>query len=248
MAADVLASRAAASFARRAHGRALAAAARIGVAPGGLPGPRAVLVKPQTFMNLAGGPTAELANYFGVSYEQVVVIHDDLDLPPWEVRVKRGGGEGGHNGLRDITKALGTRDYLRVRLGIGRPPGSVAAADFVLRDFPGSQAADVALLADKAADAVERLIIEGLAATQLVFHTRPEAAREPGSSTGPGRAGEPGAGGPEVGAKPGGGIGPGVGEPGAGGPDAGAKPGGHGPAVGEPGDGRLGGEGERPWA
>jgi PTH1 family peptidyl-tRNA hydrolase len=175
MAVDVLAARVGASFSKRAHGRALAAAARIGWLPGGLPGPRAVLAKPQTFMNLSGGPTAELVDYFGVGLDRLVVVHDDIDLPAWQVRLKRGGGEGGHNGLRDISKALGGRDYLRVRCGVGRPPGRQEAADFVLADFPAAQAADVALLADKAADAVERLILEGLAAAQLAFHSPPEA-------------------------------------------------------------------------
>ncbi|MDR2567532.1 MAG: aminoacyl-tRNA hydrolase [Bifidobacteriaceae bacterium] len=178
MAVDVLAARSGVSFAARAHGRALAAAARVGVAPGGAPGPRAVLAKPQTFMNLSGGPTAELADYFGVELDHVIVVHDDIDLPPWQVRLKRGGGEGGHNGLRDISKALGSKDYIRVRGGVGRPPGNQDAAAYVLRDFPASQRADVALLADKAADAVERVILEGLDAAQLAFHTQPKPAEE----------------------------------------------------------------------
>ncbi|MDR1634444.1 MAG: aminoacyl-tRNA hydrolase [Bifidobacteriaceae bacterium] len=174
MAVDVLAQRSGASFATRAHGRALAAAVRIGVAAGGAPGPRAVLAKPLAFMNLSGGPTAELADYFGVGVDHVIVVHDDIDLPAWQIRIKRGGGEGGHNGLRDITKALGSKDYLRVRCGIGRPPGNQDASAYVLRDFPASQRADVALLADKAADAATELVLFGLDAAQLAFHTNPK--------------------------------------------------------------------------
>lgn len=189
MTADVLASRAGGSFASRARGRALAAAVRIGWAPGGVPGPRAVLVKPLTFMNLSGGPTAELLSYFGVDLEQLIVVHDDLDLPAWQVRLKRGGGEGGHNGLRDISKALGSKDYIRVRCGVGRPPAGVAPVDYVLRDFPSSQRADVALLADRAADAVERVVLHGLESAQLVFHTRPQRADDSGAA---GTAPEPG--------------------------------------------------------
>ncbi|MDR2252743.1 MAG: aminoacyl-tRNA hydrolase [Bifidobacteriaceae bacterium] len=178
MVADVLAGRYDASFAIRAHGRALAAAARIGWAPGGAPGPRAVLAKPQTFMNLSGGPVAELVAYFGVDLERVIVIHDDIDLPAWQVRLKHGGGEGGHNGLRDISKALGTRDFIRVRCGVSRPPRGGDAAAYVLQNFPVSQRADVELLVDKAADAVERVILHGLAAAQLTFHTAPTAGEE----------------------------------------------------------------------
>ncbi|MDR2379513.1 MAG: aminoacyl-tRNA hydrolase [Bifidobacteriaceae bacterium] len=175
MAVDALAARAGATFSSRARGRALAAAVRVGTLPGGLPGPRAVLAKPQTFMNLSGGPTAELVSYFGVELDHLVVVHDDIDLPAWQVRLKRGGGEGGHNGLRDISKALGTRDYLRVRAGVGRPPGNQDAAAYVLRDFPAGQRADVGLLADQAADAVERVILEGLEAAQLALHSPPKA-------------------------------------------------------------------------
>jgi PTH1 family peptidyl-tRNA hydrolase len=185
MAADVLAGRYSAAFAPRAQGRALAAAARVGWLDGGRPGPRAVLAKPMKFMNLSGGPVKELMDYFGVDLERLVVVHDDLDLPAWQVRLKRGGGEGGHNGLRDISRALGSKDYVRVRCGIGRPPARIPPVDYVLRDFPASQRPDVALLADKAADAVERVILHGLDAAQLAFHTKPkpppvdDAARSP---------------------------------------------------------------------
>ncbi|MDR0432742.1 MAG: aminoacyl-tRNA hydrolase, partial [Bifidobacteriaceae bacterium] len=97
----------------------LIASAHVGIAPGGVPGPLTVLAKPTAYMNLSGGPVKAVANRFEIPPDRVVVVHDDLDLPFGVVRLKLGGGEGGHNGLRDITRALGTRDYLRVRLGIG---------------------------------------------------------------------------------------------------------------------------------
>jgi PTH1 family peptidyl-tRNA hydrolase len=179
MTLDVLAERTGAHFASR--GRSKAAAARIGLLPAGVPGPRAVLAKPQAFMNRSGGPVRELMDYFGLQADRLVVVHDDLDLAPFEVRLKRGGGEGGHNGLRDISQALGTRDYVRVRLGIGRPPGNDDAATYVLHGFPTSQMTDVRLLTDKAADAVERVVLEGLGAAQLAFHTKPRSEADGGS-------------------------------------------------------------------
>jgi len=170
--ADELAARTGVGFARRADGRALAAAVRLGLGPGGLPGPRAVLAKPLSYMNLSGGPVSQLVAYFGIDPERVIVIHDDLDLPAFELKLKRGGGEGGHNGLKDISKALGTKDYIRVRAGIGRPPGQVAAADYVLSQFPRAHNPDVAELVERAANAVEMIVIEGLGAAQLKFHSK----------------------------------------------------------------------------
>jgi len=101
----------------------------------------------------------------------VVVIHDDIDLPFATVRLKRGGGEGGHNGLKDISKALGTPDYVRVRVGVGRPPGRMDAADYVLRPFSAAERKDLPWLVDQAADAVEALLTDGLEAAQQRFHT-----------------------------------------------------------------------------
>lgn len=172
---DTLAARCSATFSTRtATGRAGAAVAetRVGVLPGGLPGAPAVLAKPTTYMNVSGGPVSALARYYDVPTERVVLVHDDLDIPFGEVRLKRGGGEGGHNGLRDATRALGTRDYPRVRVGIGRPPGRMDAADFVLRDFSAAERKELPLLLDAAADAVEVLLTEGMERAQLRFHTR----------------------------------------------------------------------------
>lgn len=152
--------------------KAAVAEARFGVRPGGVPGPRVVLAKPSTFMNVSGGPVAALAQYHDVPAERVVMVHDDLDIPFGDIKLKVGGGEGGHNGLRDTTKALGTKDYVRVRVGVGRPPGRMEAADYVLRDFSVAERKDLAWLVDAAADAVEMVVTDGLEKAQLKYHTK----------------------------------------------------------------------------
>lgn len=152
--------------------QATVAEARLGTLPGGAPGPRVVLARPTTYMNESGGPVAALARYYGVPAERTVLVHDELDIPFADVRVKQGGGEGGHNGLRDTSRALGTRDYVRVRVGIGRPPGRMDAADYVLHDFGSAERADVPWLVDHAADAVEAVVLEGLHVAQQRFHTK----------------------------------------------------------------------------
>lgn len=136
----------------------------------GIGGPRLVLAKPQTYMNLSGGPVAGLARFFGIDPLHVVAIHDEIDIPFNSIKLKLGGGEGGHNGLRDISKALSTKDYYRVRVGVGRPPGRMDTADFVLRDFGTAERKDLPFLLDEAADAAELLIREGLEAAQQKFH------------------------------------------------------------------------------
>lgn len=140
------------------------------VLEGWLAGRRAVLAKPRTYMNVSGGPVAGLLHYYSVAAEDLVVVHDDLDLGFGVVRLKRGGGEGGHNGLRSISSSIGTRDYLRVRFGIGRPPGRQDPADFVLRRFSGAEAKELDLAVDLAADAAEALLGGGLEAAQNRFH------------------------------------------------------------------------------
>lgn len=152
--------------------RAWVSEVRLGTGPGGVPGPRAILAQPMTYMNVSGGPVAGLVSYYKVPLEQVVVVHDELDIEPGQVRLKLGGGEGGHNGLRSISQSLGTRDYLRVRLGIGRPPGRQDPADYVLSDFPASGRADTELLIVDGADAVVQLVHEGLTAAQQFWHSR----------------------------------------------------------------------------
>jgi PTH1 family peptidyl-tRNA hydrolase len=138
---------------------------------GGAPGPAVVLGIPLSYMNLSGGPVAALAKYHTVEPTDVVVVHDDIDLPLGAVKIKRGGGEGGHNGLRDISKALGTKDYIRVRAGVGRPPGRMDAADYVLRPFAANERDDARWMIGVAADAVEALVLLGLEATQQKFHS-----------------------------------------------------------------------------
>ncbi|MBL0885571.1 aminoacyl-tRNA hydrolase [Myceligenerans indicum] len=170
MVLDLLAERTGGSFAR--HGRAQAAVAevRLGMLPGGRPGPRVILAKPSTYMNVSGGPVSALAQYYGIEPGQVAVVHDEVDIPFDTIKLKIGGGEGGHNGLRDITKALGTRDYHRVRVGVGRPPGRMDTADYVLRDFTATERKDLPIFVDDAADAVELLVTEGLLTAQGKFH------------------------------------------------------------------------------
>jgi PTH1 family peptidyl-tRNA hydrolase len=152
--------------------RAWVSEIRLGTMAGGAPGPRVVLAQPMTYMNTSGGPVAGVARFFSVPLEQVVVLHDELDIDFGAVRLKRGGGEGGHNGLRSISQSLGTRDYLRVRLGIGRPPGRQDPADFVLSDWPARDRVDVELLIGDGADAVHDLVHLGLEAAQQRFHSR----------------------------------------------------------------------------
>lgn len=140
------------------------------VSADGSPSPSIVLACPMTYMNNSGGPTSSLAKYYNVPAERVIVVHDELDIDLGQIRVKHGGGEGGHNGLRDITKALGTKEYLRVRCGIGRPPGRQTAADYVLRPFSRSDITERDLLIADAADAIKSLIVSGLICTQNRFH------------------------------------------------------------------------------
>jgi len=137
---------------------------------GRLAGRRAVLAKPRSLMNLSGGPVAGIARFHKIGPDALVVVHDELDLPYGTVRVKRGGGENGHNGLRSITKSLGTKDYLRVRFGVGRPPGRQDPADYVLRDFAAAERKELDFFIDHCADVVEVLTSEGLEAAQNRFH------------------------------------------------------------------------------
>jgi peptidyl-tRNA hydrolase, PTH1 family len=140
------------------------------VLEGRLAGRRVVLAKPRTYMNVSGGPVAGLVRYFSVDPADLVVVHDELDLGFGVVRLKRGGGEGGHNGLRSISQSLGTKDYLRVRFGIGRPPGRQDPADFVLKRFSAAEAKELDLAVDLAADAAEALLSDGLEPAQNRFH------------------------------------------------------------------------------
>jgi PTH1 family peptidyl-tRNA hydrolase len=139
---------------------------------GRLAGRRVVLARPTTYMNESGGPVRGLLDYHHIDVADLVVVHDELDIPFAGVRLKRGGGEGGHNGLRSITRSTGTKDYLRVRVGIGRPPGRQDPADFVLKDFSATERKELPFLLPEAADAVELLLARGLEAAQNQVHPR----------------------------------------------------------------------------
>ncbi len=164
---ELLAGRTGVRFGRHRRVAAEVAEARLGV---GADAPSVVLVKPMTYMNLSGGPVAGLASFYKVPAEQIIAVHDELDLPFGTVRTKLGGGENGHNGLRSISQSLSTRDYLRVRFGIGRPPGRQDPADFVLSDFSRAEQKELEFLVDRSADIVESLIRVGLEPTQNAFH------------------------------------------------------------------------------
>ncbi|APX31559.1 aminoacyl-tRNA hydrolase [Brachybacterium sp. P6-10-X1] len=171
MVADHIAGAVGARFAAARRAQAVVVEGRMG-----LPGSdeRMILAKTTTFMNVSGGPVAALAAYYDIPPERIVVIHDEVDIPFDTLRIKSGGGEGGHNGLRDITKALGTKDYLRIRVGVGRPSGGRDTADHVLAPFSATERKTLELLISDAADAVESVVLEGLTASQQRFHS-PEA-------------------------------------------------------------------------
>jgi|SRR5690606_15165247 len=141
------------------------------VAESRVAGAPAVLAKPRSYMNLSGGPVSGLSRFYKVPMERIVVVHDDMDISFGAVKLKRGGGSGGHNGLRSITASLSGPDYLRVRVGVGRPPGRMDPAAYVLKDFSAAERKELPLEVERAADAVEALIGEGLERAQNVFHT-----------------------------------------------------------------------------
>ena len=140
----------------------------------GPPGPdqqRLVLARSRTYMNETGGPVAGLMGYYKIEPAALVAVHDELDLDPGQLRVKLGGGDNGHNGLKSIRRSLGTGDYHRVRVGVGRPPGRQDPADFLLSNFPASARTDVEIEVQRAADAVESLVEQGLERTQSDFNS-----------------------------------------------------------------------------
>ncbi|WP_127498205.1 aminoacyl-tRNA hydrolase [Actinoplanes solisilvae] len=165
MVADLLASRVGAKFGRSKRAHAEVAEGRLGFG-----GPKLVLVKPLTFMNLSGAPVVSLAQFFKVPVANVIAVHDELDVPFGQVRAKRGGGEGGHNGLRSMSKSLASKEYARVRFGVGRPPGRQDPADYVLADFSGAERKELDFLVDRAADVVEAIVLEGVEWAQNKYH------------------------------------------------------------------------------
>ncbi|MEH1026838.1 aminoacyl-tRNA hydrolase [Micromonospora profundi] len=165
MVADLLAGRVGARFGRHKRAVAEVAEGRLGFG-----GPKLVLAKPLTYMNLSGGPVAALSQFYKVPPAQVIAVHDELDIGFGQVRIKCGGGEGGHNGLRSMSKSLGTKDYVRVRFGVGRPPGRQDPADYVLSDFGAAERKELDFLVDRAADVVESVIHKGVEPTQNLYH------------------------------------------------------------------------------
>ena len=160
-------------LAERIGARFKAHRTRNDIAEGRLSGQPVTLARPRSYMNLSGGPVAGLTAFYKLSPERVVVIHDELDVPFGGVRLKLGGGDNGHNGLRSITASLGTRDYYRVRVGIGRPPGRMDPAAFVLKDFSSVERKELPFALDRAADAVAALITKGLVEAQNEYHVDP---------------------------------------------------------------------------
>ncbi len=165
--ADLLAGRTGSRFGRHRRAVADVAEARFGA---GVDAPAVVLVKPMTYMNLSGGPVVAMANFYKIPAERIIAVHDELDLPYAVLRAKFGGGEGGHNGLRSMSQSLSTKDYHRVRFGIGRPSGRQDPADYVLSDFTAAERKELEFLVDRSADIVESIIMHGLEHTQNLFH------------------------------------------------------------------------------
>jgi peptidyl-tRNA hydrolase, PTH1 family len=163
MVADILADRIGSGFKVHKKSGALATTGRLG-------GRAVVLAKPRVFMNESGRQVGPLAHFYSVAPADVVVIHDELDIEFGRIRLKLGGGEGGHNGLRSVASALGTKDFQRVRLGIGRPPGRKDPAAFVLENFAAAERPEVPTILEQAADATELLIRDGLEPAQNVVH------------------------------------------------------------------------------
>ena len=169
---DLLAERMAGSAAAwKAHrsGRAQVVEGRLGGVPG-QPGPRVVLGRARSYMNESGGPVSTLLGFYQIPTERLVGVHDAVDIPFGDLRLKLGGGDNGHNGLKSLRRSLGTGDFYRVRVGVGRPPGRRPTADYVLADFTAAERRDLDTDVDRAADAVDCLVSEGLAKAQNVYN------------------------------------------------------------------------------
>jgi len=170
MSASLLAEQCSARMARHKRAHAQAAEAKIGL-PGAMQS--VVIVVPLSYMNESGGPVKALLSFYGIEPDRMIVAHDELDIPFSSLRVKFGGGDNGHNGLKSIRKALGTGDFFRVRLGIGRPPGRQDPADFVLKPFGSTERKELPDLVTRGADAIESLVVNGLEITQNRFNADP---------------------------------------------------------------------------
>ncbi|GAA2797320.1 aminoacyl-tRNA hydrolase [Streptomyces showdoensis] len=167
MVADLLAERIGGRFKRAQKAQAQVVEGRMG--PPGPANRRVVLAKPMSFMNLSGGPVTALRDFYKVPTAHVVAVHDELDIDYGVLRLKVGGGDNGHNGLKSMTKSMGA-EYHRLRFGIGRPPGRMQVADFVLKDFSSTERKELDYFVDRAADAVECLVTEGLERAQSAYN------------------------------------------------------------------------------
>jgi peptidyl-tRNA hydrolase, PTH1 family len=163
---DLLAARLQGTWRSHRSGRAEVVEGRLGAPPGH----RVILARPRSFMNESGGPISSIAAFYKIPLGKIIAVHDELDLPFATVRVKQDGGDGGHNGVRSLRQALGSGEFLRVRIGIGRPPGHQDPADFVLSDFRPGEREEVGYIIDRAADVTQSLVVDGLVATQNTFH------------------------------------------------------------------------------
>jgi peptidyl-tRNA hydrolase, PTH1 family len=170
MVVDLVAERTRSRMARHKRAHAQAAEGRFG-----LPGSQThiVLASPMSYMNESGGPVKALMSFYNVPAERMIVVHDELDIPFSSIRVKFGGGDNGHNGLKSIRRAIGSGDFFRVRVGIGRPPGRQDPADYVLKPFSSTERKDLSEMLDRSADAVETLAVEGLEPAQNRFNANP---------------------------------------------------------------------------
>ncbi|MGN6161159.1 MAG: aminoacyl-tRNA hydrolase [Marmoricola sp.] len=163
---DELARRLGAGFRRHKNGRSDVVEGRLGMG-----GPKVVLVRSHTYMNETGGPVSSLAKFYKVAPDHIIAIHDELDISFGTLRIKLGGGDNGHNGLKSMRSSLGSGDFFRVRAGIGRPPGRQDPSDFVLSNYSTTERKELPFQIDLAADAVETLIRDGLEATQQRFNS-----------------------------------------------------------------------------
>ncbi|MFF7182728.1 aminoacyl-tRNA hydrolase [Streptomyces sp. NPDC008121] len=168
MVVDLLAARIGGKFKRAQKAQAQVVEGRMG--PPGPANRRVILAKPMSYMNLSGGPVTALRDFYKVPTARIVAVHDELDIDYGVLRLKLGGGDNGHNGLKSMTKAMGA-DYHRLRFGIGRPPGRMQVADFVLKDFSSSERKELDYFVDRAADGVECLVAEGLERAQSAYNS-----------------------------------------------------------------------------
>ncbi|GAA4915240.1 aminoacyl-tRNA hydrolase [Streptomonospora salina] len=160
------------ALAERTGQRFKAHKSRADVAEARIRGVPAVLAKPRSYMNLSGGPVAALSRFYKVPLERILVVHDELDVDFGALRLKRGGGAGGHNGLRSLTESLSGPGYLRVRVGVGRPPGRMDPAAYVLKDFSAAERTELGVIVERAADAAETVLTDGLEKAQNLYHTQ----------------------------------------------------------------------------